>query len=39
MYISGAGTKGRLEGCDVAGNGRAGVRISAGAAPLLTTCM
>ena len=34
----GSGTKGRLEGCDIAGNKGHGVQISEGADPLFTAC-
>ena len=35
VWIAGAGTRGRLEGCDVARNKGAGVYITAGADPVL----
>ena len=38
VYITGAGTRGRLEGCDVAGNKGYGVYISEGADPFLMDC-
>ena len=38
ITIEGEGTKGRLEGCDIARNKKAGVLISERAAPLLVAC-
>ena len=38
LAIEGAGTKGRLEGCDIARNGWNGVDLSFGADPLLVAC-
>jgi len=36
--FNGAGTRGRLEGCDIAWNKMAGVQITAGADPVLAAC-
>ena len=38
VYITDAGTRGRLEGCDIAGNGRFGVQILGGADPSFSAC-
>lgn len=38
IYLDGAGTRGHLKGCDIAGNARAGVFMQWGASPLLTDC-
>ena len=34
----GAGTRGRLDGCDISGKQSAGVEVGNGAAPLITDC-
>ena len=38
VYMEGSGTKGRLEGCDIARNGGAGVAVCEDADALLTAC-
>ena len=38
MSFLGPGTKGRVEGCDIAGNKSAGVAIVAGADPIIVSC-
>ena len=38
MFIFGAATKGRLEGCHIARNRLAGVHIQEGADPTLSGC-
>ena len=38
MFITGAGTKGLVDGCDIAGNRAVGVEISDGADPTLSHC-
>ena len=38
MHITGAGTRGRLEGCDIARSKAAGVYVNEGADPTLTGC-
>ena len=38
VILADAGTKGRLERCDIADNKKAGVAIYSGADPLLTAC-
>ena len=38
VYIGGAGTRGRLEGCDIVGNLQAGVVIKEGGDPTLVAC-
>ena len=39
VWIIGAGTRGRLERCDVAGNKDAGVWMGGQADPTLSSCM
>ena len=39
VVIMGAATKGRLEGCDIAGNKAPGIQISEGADPFISLCM
>ena len=36
--FAGKGTRGRLEGCDIAGGVEGGVCVSGGADPVLATC-
>ena len=38
ITIKGAGTKGRLERCDIAENEQSGAEIAAGADPTLVAC-
>ena len=38
VHIMGAGTKGRLEGCDIARNKVSGVHVRNGGEPLLSSC-
>ena len=39
VLCSGVGTKGRLEGCDIAGNERTGVGIKEKANPAVVACL
>ena len=38
MIVSDAGTKGRLEGCEIAGNANCGVLVQDGGDPTLVGC-
>ena len=38
MFVGGAGSKGRLEGCEIAGNARCGVYVQEGGDPTLVGC-
>ena len=38
MLVSGAGSKGRLEGCEIAGNANCGVYVQNGGDPTLVGC-
>ena len=38
VMFAGAGTKGRLEGCEITHNGLTGLAVTEGADPLISSC-